>query len=173
MSVSDNTVVIDNGTGSIYAGLADEDGNPFIIPNCSGSGTHGFSENVNFIDLSSPERYSNYVKSVTDGDLKVTYPMEHGVVKNWDSMEEIWNYVFSKTLNIKPEDNNICITEPIMNPRTNREKMAETLFEKFRFQGAHFPHSAILPLYASGMTTGLVLDCGEGMIQAVPVWGGK
>ena len=28
--------------------------------------------------------------------LSVRYPMEHGIVKDWNDMERIWQYVYSK-----------------------------------------------------------------------------
>lgn len=30
------------------------------------------------------------------GLLSVRYPMEHGIVKDWNDMERIWQYVYSK-----------------------------------------------------------------------------
>ena len=30
------------------------------------------------------------------GLLTIRYPMEHGMVRNWNDMERIWQYVYSK-----------------------------------------------------------------------------
>lgn len=30
------------------------------------------------------------------GLLSIRYPMEHGIVKDWNDMERIWQYVYSK-----------------------------------------------------------------------------
>ncbi len=37
------------------------------------------------------------------GLLKIKYPIEHGIVKDWQSMEAIWNYTYSE-LRAPPEE---------------------------------------------------------------------
>lgn len=59
-----------------------------------------------------------------------------------------------------------------MNPRQNRDKVAEIFFETFRAPALFFAPPAVLSLYASGRTTGVVLDVGEGVTHAVPVYEG-
>ena len=48
--------------------------------------------------------------------LELSYPMENGIVRNWDDMETIWDYTFQK-LNIKSNNSKILLTEPAMNPK--------------------------------------------------------
>ena len=38
------------------------------------------------------------------GLLKIRYPMEHGVVTNWDDMEKIWNWVYQEELGTLSEE---------------------------------------------------------------------
>lgn len=58
--------------------------------------------------------------------LEVNYPMENGIVRNWDDMRHVWDYTFSENrLNINPKESKLLLTEPPMNPRKNREKMIE------------------------------------------------
>lgn len=57
--------------------------------------------------------------------------MERGVVKDWDMMSKIWNYMFYQELNIKPDECPLLMTEVILAPKRNREKAAEILFETF------------------------------------------
>lgn len=64
------------------------------------------------------------------------------------------------------------MTEAPLNPRQNRDKVAEIFFETFRAPALHFAPPAVLSLYASGRTTGVVLDVGEGVAHAVPVYEG-
>jgi len=172
--MADKTLVIDNGTGTIYAGLAEEEDPISVFYNLIGESKGGSrpSHKVNFIDFSDAGKYSSFVSSVKNGDLKISYPMNHGTIADWDGMELIWDYTFDRALGVKPEECNLLITEPVMNSKPNREKMAHVLFEKFNFPALYVSHSAILPLYSAGLTTGIVLDCGEGVVQTVPVWGG-
>lgn len=82
-------------------------------------------------------------------------------------------HTYSKpNLNAKMEDHPVLMTEAPLNPRTNRDKIAEIFFETFRAPAMYFTPSSVLSLYASGRTTGVVLDVGDGVTHAVPVYEG-
>lgn len=58
--------------------------------------------------------------------LEVNYPMENGIVRNWDDMKHLWDYTFGpEKLNVEPRNCKILLTEPPMNPTKNREKIIE------------------------------------------------
>jgi centractin len=59
-----------------------------------------------------------------------------------------------------------------LNPRSNRDTAAQILFETFNVPALHTSIQAVLSLYASGRTTGIVLDSGDGVSHAVPVYEG-
>lgn len=82
--------------------------------------------------------------------LQVTQPMEHGIVKNWEDMKHLWDYTFSEKLKINPEGRKVLLTEPPMNPRANRQKMCQVMFEEYGFQGVYVAIQAVLTLYAQG-----------------------
>jgi actin-related protein 2 len=105
--------------------------------------------------------------------LELSYPMENGMVRNWDEMTHIWDYTFGESkLNIDPKECKILLTEPPMNPTKNREKMIEMMFEKYGFQGCYIAIQAVLTLYAQGLVTGIVLDSGDGVTHICPVYEG-
>tara|TARA_R110002003_G_scaffold117_22_gene10470 strand:- start:11328 stop:12008 length:681 start_codon:yes stop_codon:yes gene_type:complete len=66
----------------------------------------------------------------------------------------------------------VLLTEPPLNPRENRDVAAQILFETFNVPALYTSVQAVLSLYASGKTTGLVLDSGDGVSHAVPVFQG-
>ncbi len=66
----------------------------------------------------------------------------------------------------------VLLTEPPLNPRSNRDTAAQILFETFNVPALHTSIQAVLSLYASGRTTGIVLDAGDGVSHAVPVYEG-
>ncbi|KAG0243523.1 Arp2/3 complex subunit, actin nucleation center, partial [Mortierella polycephala] len=96
------------------------------------------------------------VKDIMVGDeaaelrsiLQMSYPMENGIVKNWTDMRHLWDYTFNEKLKIDPRDSKIMLTEPPMNPKANREKMVECMFEEYGFQGVYVAIQAVLTLYA-------------------------
>lgn len=171
----ERTIVVDNGSGSIYAGFAEEEDPISTFQNFTRikkAGDRQTQYGDSCGDFSDAVKYRNFVDEITNGNVKINYPMERGIVVDWDGMEAVWSHTFSKVLNAKPEECNLLITEATMNPKPNREKMAQTLFEKFGFPAISIEQAGILPLYSAGLTTGVVLDCGDGVVETVPVWGG-
>ncbi|KAG5356816.1 Actin-2 [Yarrowia sp. C11] len=161
-------VVFDNGSGTIKAGYAGEELPKTFFPSCVGRTKHtrvmaGSMEGDTFI--------GNKIQDVR-GLLKLRYPMEHGIVTNWDDMELIWHHVYNNELNILSEDHPLLLTEAPLNPRSNRDRAAQIFFETFNVPALYVSIQAVLALYASGKTTGLVVDSGDGVTHAVPVYEG-
>jgi len=105
------------------------------------------------------------------GLLKLSYPIQHGIVTNWDDMENIWRYTY-KELGLQSEEHPVLLTEAPLNPTKNREMSAELFFETFNVPALFISIQAVLSLYASGRTTGIVLDCGDGVSHSVPIFEG-
>jgi actin-related protein 2 len=92
--------------------------------------------------------------------LQVTQPMEHGIVRNWDDMKHLWDYTFYEKMLVDPRGRKVLLTEPPMNPKANRQKMCQVMFEEYGFGGVYVAIQAVLTLYAQGERSGsLVVGC--------------
>lgn len=106
------------------------------------------------------------------GVLNLKYPIESGIVTDWENMEKVWAYCFSNELRVDPQEHRILLTEAPNNPKANREKMTTLMFETFQIHGLYVSIQAVLSLYSNGRTTGLVCDSGDGVTHTVPVFEG-
>jgi len=167
--IANQPVVIDNGSGVIKAGFAGDQIPKYLYPNYVGRPKHvrvmaGALEGDLFIGSKAEEHR---------GLLTIKYPMEHGIVKDWNDMERIWSYVYGKDqIQTFAEEHPVLLTEAPLNPRKNREKAAEIFFETFNVPALFISMQAVLSLYATGRTTGVVLDAGDGVTHAVPIYEG-
>ncbi|PVV04832.1 hypothetical protein BB560_000656 [Smittium megazygosporum] len=154
-----------SGSGTIKSGFAGENQPKCFFPSYVGIPKHtkimaGAVDGNYFVGKKASE---------LRGLLKISYPMEHGIVVNWDDMEKIWSHVYTDELKILPEEHPVLLTEAPLNPETNREAVAQIFFETFNVPAMYISIQAVLSLYASGKTTGMVLDSGDGVSHTVPV----
>merc|ERR1712072_492011 len=103
-------------------------------------------------------------------NLEVTYPIDNGKITNWEDMEKVWDCAFYEKLKVDPKQSKILLTEAPMNPRENREKMVQTMFETYGFAHLHVDVQAVLVLYSQGLMTGVVVDSGDGVTHVIPVY---
>lgn len=160
--------VIDNGSGMVKAGLGGQDAPSNVFPSIIGRPKHAGA----MVGMEQKDIYVGDEAQAKRGILQLSYPIAQGIISSWEEMEQIWNHCFYNELRINPADYPILLTEAPKNPKTNREKMIQMMFENFECQAAYIQIQAILSLYASGRTTGIVMDSGDGVSHTVPIYEG-
>ena len=168
-------IVIDIGSGEVKAGFSGEEKPKVIFKNYFGEPKykrvlHSYDNDGNDIR----EQYIGDDCEKYLGLIKLRYPVNHGVFEKEQDIFSTFNHIYSKLgLNSQEiKEHPVLITEPILNPRTNREKIAKMLFENLGAPAIFFASQPILSLFSTSVTTGIILESGEGVSQSCVVFEG-
>lgn len=162
------SLVIDAGAGETKAGFAGDDAPRSIFTTKIGSPkVPGV-----MVGLDNNDVYVGQEAVDKRGVLKMSCPLENGAIKQWDDMEKIWNHCMYKELKVSPQEHPLLLTDSVATSNKDREKITQIMFEVFNVPALYLAFSPVLSLYANGKTTGVVVDSGEGMTFATPVYEG-
>ncbi|KAJ5071260.1 actin-10-related [Anaeramoeba ignava] len=173
-SIDEDTqpIIIDSGGDTIKAGFGGEDFPRIIFPTVIGRERSGSP--FAYLSLQwkgSPitwcvgEEIKSYI-----GKIRLIYPIQNGIITNWDDMEKIWNHIFYNELRVAPEEHPVLLTENPLNPKINREKIIQIMFETFSVPYFYLANQSVLSLYQSAKTSGIVIEIGHSASYVVPVY---
>ncbi|KAJ5078904.1 actin-7-related [Anaeramoeba ignava] len=159
-------LVIDNGSGMIKAGFAGDDAPRSIFPSISIKPRFYnpliTNEKPKFLGGDEPQ--------INREIMKINYPLENGIISNWDDMEKIWHNVFYNELRVSPEEHPVLLTQIPFNPNSNKEKTAQIMFETFNVPGFYIANDLCLSIFLSGKETGIVIDLGDSISHSGVVY---
>lgn len=162
----DVVIIIDNGSGVCKAGFSCDEYPKVCFPEIVGKPRSTWKASLN-----KPVYCGDQVEPIRS-KLSVGYPLENGIIENFDAMELLWEHTFFEALNVNPSNHPVLLTEPPYNPKPNREEIVEIMFEVFGVPSLNISIQGVLALLGQGRTTGIVLDSGEGVTHTIPIYDG-
>lgn len=164
-------VVLDNGTGFVKCGFA---GDHFP--------TAVFQTAVGRPILRSNQKHTTTkeLKDIMRGDetneighlLEMKYPVQNGIIQDMDEMQLLWDYAFHEKLKVDPKERALMLSEIPMFSTRHRAKLYEVMFETYGFESITSSPQGVLTLFSNGITTGVSVECGEGIIHCTPIYEG-
>jgi len=153
-------IIIENGSYSIKAGLSGEEGPRALFSSCVGYPKYG---DAILIGANKIRFFVGDYAEARSGILNLHYPIEKGIINNFDEMEKIWGHIFTNELCSAPELHNTMLIVSPIESKENKEKMVEIMFETFNVPGLYIKLTSELALYSHGKLEGTVLDLGDGV----------
>ena len=164
-------LVIDIGTGHLKAGFCFEDAPKHMIPMVLGQPKNAGV----LVGMDQKDWYIGEEAQEKAQHLILRHPVEKGRIKDSDAIQDINNILqnlMTHDMLINPEEYKFMVTEPPNNPREIREEFVSLMFEELKVPALYMGNQAVLSLFATGRTTGTVLDAGEGVTHTVPIYEG-
>jgi actin-like protein 6A len=166
-----SAIVIDAGSSCTRGGFAGEENPKVVFPSnvgvvlgSEGSLEEGSTKNSYYVGTNSLAFRRDF--------MEMKSPFDHGLVSDWEMMEQLWDHAFLHQLRIEPSKHPLLISEPSFNTRPLREKLTELIFEKYQTPALFVSKAGVLTAFASGKASALVLDSGGGVTSATPVHDG-
>jgi len=181
-----DVIVLDNGSGCLKVGFSGEDAPRAVIPTITATATVDDAreeEHTTGVDASSVAKKSAAFygeEALMQPNAVATRPVQRGGIamgsqQNKDALESLWEHAFRTVLGVDGEELPVLIADAMpldQNSHASRQWTAEIMFEKLKVSKLAIFNTAVLSLFSTGRTRGLVVESGEGITQAVPVFEG-
>lgn len=174
-----DVVVLDNGSGYLKVGFSGEDAPRAFLPTVVATTT---DEQTGATDSSATQKKSQHFygdEALLQQNASMIRPMQRGQVmmdaQHQDALEKLWEHTWRNVLDLEQEELPVLVADTLPLGQASypsREWTAEIMFEKLKVKSLAIFNTAVLSLFSTGRTRGLVVESGEGITQAVPVFEG-
>ena len=162
-------IVLDNGTDLCRIGFANADAPRAVFPPCLSDGGVGSGHDDGAGVSGVGGDGGDGIRVGYQSTYPKHYPMERGIITNWEAMEKVWHHAFHNELRVAPQNYKLLISDRLFSPKCQREKTLEIMMEKFEVGGFMVTSSALLALYSNGRDSGVVVESGAGVTTALPI----
>jgi actin, other eukaryote len=163
-------IIFDCGTATTRVGVTGDSAPTLVLPTVTGTPAKSnklFKKKDAGGDLPAHLVGDDVVSNLHR--VAAIHPVTHGAVTDWSEMEKLWEFCY-KELDITSDSRGVVVTEPPFNAKNISERIAQTFFETFSVESLGLVQQGICSLYASGRTTGIVLESGDGVTHVTPVF---
>jgi actin len=87
-------------------------------------------------------------------------------------MQRLWDEIVKNELNLSWQGVNVLVADNPLTPKEQKQKIAHLLFDELGVKSLALMNSAVLSLFSTGRTTGIVVEVGQGVSYAVPIFEG-
>ena len=158
-------IVIDCGSQTTKAGVSGEDAPRVKLPTIIGR----IRQQIVMQGMGQKDMYVGDEILNLQGNLKLSHPIQRGIVNNWEEVEKLYYHVFYNEMRIVPEEQPLLLTEATRNPRNNSEKLIEMMLETFHIPQIQLLNPGVLVLYGAGKLSGMIVESGDGVTQIIPI----
>eukprot|EP00928_Gymnodinium_smaydae_P073031 TRINITY_DN562_c0_g1_i1.p1 TRINITY_DN562_c0_g1~~TRINITY_DN562_c0_g1_i1.p1 ORF type:complete len:451 (+),score=120.58 TRINITY_DN562_c0_g1_i1:159-1355(+) len=180
-----DVIVMDNGSGYLKVGFSGEDAPRAVLPTAvattilDDAREDEHSAAADNAAQKKPQAFYGEEAVAQKGNAHITWPVQRGEIQlnmpSKEAMESLWEHAFHTHLGLEQEELPIIIADPMPLGQSSyaaRQWMAEVMFEKLKVKSLAIFNTAVLSILSTGRTRGLVVEMGEGLTQAVPVFEG-
>ena len=172
-SINSNTpIIIDFGTSTIRVGFKGQEKPTLIFPNILGEIKYQKAGGLLKKGEKNEKIGNDCLKYM--GIINLKYPSEHGIFSDIDDINQIFEYIYLNLgINMaEAKEHPVLISEPLLNPKENRQKITNVLFETHKIDYLFFASQPVLSLYSTSSASGAVLESGEGITQSCIIYEG-
>ncbi|TFF87578.1 MAG: hypothetical protein EU549_04465, partial [Promethearchaeota archaeon] len=163
-------IIVDIGSAYVKIGFAGDSEPRYIFPTITGTEKY----QTVMLDVSNRNIYVGDDAMKMRGVLSIKRPIQRGSIMDWDSYYEIMNHIFYTLLRVETLSTHpvLYVESPFVQQDT-KEYIARVLFETHQAKSLIMIPSPILSCFSVGLTTGLVIESGDGLTWIVPIINGQ